>query len=276
MSHRSIASLALVFLLVLSGCFGIFGDSARPTEYQGTATPAEAAFSYPDGFDESGITDGAAAVRSHTRGILAYESFTVTYRATVLTPNETVNFTITKSVDTAERRALSITTISPKKRTTFSTRQAKYYANDTVYVRLDVPDRSTDDPTDTNTSYSSSEEPLDLDTVSGEHFVGPVLKNVSYGESTTAERDGDRVARYEDSGLTDTSGLFGENVSEADVTTFSATIAVGPDGVVRHAEYSATIDRGSGERSLSVTIDVSALDSTRVDRPDWVEQAASS
>lgn len=239
----------------------MFPGDGTPTDAGGPTTPSGAAFEYPSGYNETGVVDSSAATRAHTEGILEYESFRTSYRATVETPNRTVDVNVTQSVETAERRALRQTNIGAR-------RQAEFYANGTVYVRTDLPG--------SNTTYDSREQPLNLRSVSGRRFVAPVIANVTYGEATRVNRGGEQLVRYESRKLTSTSGLFGKNVSMADVSEFSATILVGADGVVRHAEYGATVDRPQGERTLSVAIDVSDINSTTVRRPNWVDQAASS
>lgn len=260
MHHRSVGSVSLVLLLVLSGCAGLF-SGGTPTETGGAGPQNQTGFTYPAGFNETGVTDSQAALRGHTKGVLEYESFTVTYRATVETPNRTVNVNVTQAVNTAERRALWVTTIGPREK-------AQYYANGTVYVRTDVPG--------TNTSYYSRQRPLKLETVSGRRFVGPVIANASYEEATTVEAEGEQLVQYESSNLTSTTGLFGENVSMADVSGFSAKLRVGSDGVVRRAEYHATVDSPTGTRKLTVVVGVSDINATRVRRPNWVDKAESS
>lgn len=252
--------MSLVLLLVLSGCAGLFSGGTS-TETGGANPQNGAGFTYPAGFDENGVTDSQSAIRGHTQGILDYESFTFTYRATVETPNRTVKVKVTQTVDTTERRALWVTSVGPRERT-------QYYANGTVYVRTEVPG--------SNTSYFSRQRPLQLERVSGKRFVAPIISNASYGEATTVEADGEQLVQYESSALTTTRGLFGENVSRTDVSEFSATLRVGSDGVVRGAEYEATVDRPTGERSLTVVTEVSNVNSTTVERPGWVDKAESS
>lgn len=265
MKHRSIASLTVALLLVLSGCAGLIPGGATPSgpddDGGGTASPNGQGFTYPSGYSATGITDSQAAVRSHTKNLLSYGSFTAKYRATIETPNQTVRVNVTQAVDTTERRALWTTTIGPRQR-------VEYYANGTVYIRVDRPGY--------NTSYSSHRKELNLERVTARQFVRPVISNVTYGQATTVQRNGERLARYESTKLTSTTGLFGNNITMADVSDFSATLLVSSKGVVRHAEYEATIQRQSGERTLSVVIDVSALNTTTVVRPNWVDQAASS
>lgn len=263
MKHRSIASLTVALLLVLSGCAGLFSDGATPSgpdDGNGTASPAGQGFTYPAGYSATGITDSQAAVRSHTKNLLSYGSFTAKYRATIETPNQTVRVNVTQAVDTTERRALWTTTIGPRQR-------VEYYANGTVYIRVD---------TGRNTSYSSRLKELNLERVTARQFIRPVIANVTYGGATMVKRDGERMARYKSTKLTATTGLFGNNITMADVSDFSATLLVSSNGVVRHAEYGATIQRQSGPRTLSVVIDVSALNTTTVVRPNWVDEAASS
>lgn len=271
MDRRHVAVLSLALLLVVSGCSGLLSGDATPAdggEATSTATPAPATptpvpFTYPDGYSETGVTDSEAAAGAHTDGILSHDSFTVSYRAAVQTPNRSVQVDFTQQVNTVERRAHLVSAV------TGGTNIAQYYANDTVYVRSESPSTN-------QTSYTSRQQTLNLEEFTGTQFVAPAVANASYGEAAVVERDGETLVRYEARELTNATGLLGSDTSTENVTSFSATLLVDEDGVVRRVEYRATVDRPGGERTLEVVVEVSELDSTTVQRPDWVNRAASS
>lgn len=259
MHRRHVATLVLALLLVVSGCSGLFGGGATPTPSPQPATPTDAPFTYPSGYSESGVTDAAAAKSAHTDGILSYDSFTFGLTADIGTPNRTVQVDVSWRIDKANDRALL-------RRSSGDAGEVQYYENDTVYVRTDLPDSD-------KTFYNSTRRSLQFEDVTGSHFVGPLLKNVTYGSATTVERNGEQLARYESEGLTGRTSFLRD---PANVTSFSAELLVDTDGVIRRVQYQATIDRPGGERTLDVSIEVTGLGATTVDRPDWFDRAASS
>lgn len=264
MDRRPLVALSMGFLLVLAGCSGWPGGSTDTPGGQGgdagTDTPGPGA-AYPAGYGADGIADAAAATRAHVDAIGSYDSFTITYRATVTFPNRTTEVDYVQRVDARERRAHLVSDVSG------GTSVAHYYANGTVYVRSESPRTN-------GTSYSSRDRELDVAAVSGEEFVRPVVTNVSYGAPERVERDGETMLRYEATGLDTAAGVVGEDVSVENVTSFSAVLLVDGDGLVRRIEYEAAVVRNGRERSVTVTIDVTDLDATTVRRPDWVDRAS--
>lgn len=259
MRFRRTAALTVVLVVALSGCAGLLpGGFPSNGSEGGSGGPSESGFTYPPGYNETGVTDGARAVRAHNQSILSYESFTIAYRATVESSNESTRINITRKVNTSARRVLLYSTVGPRKTTEFHT-------NRTVYIRKSS--------SESGPSYFSREALLDLWRYAGTDFVRPVITNVNYNEATRVTRNGIPVARFEDRRLSNASGLFGLQFSRANVSNFSATLVVGSDGVVRHATYEATLDKSSKSKHLTVVIDVSAINSTTVSRPEWVEKA---
>lgn len=265
MNRHPLVALSVGFLLVLSGCSGlpVGGSTDTPGGQDGGAgagTPTSATVTYPAGYGESGITDPGAATRAHVDAIEAYDSFTITYRATVAFPNRTTEVDYAQRVNARERRAHLVSDISD------GTSVAHYYANDSVYVRTESPQTN-------ETSYSSQERAFDVAALSGREFVGPVVRNVSYGAPERVQRGGETVLRYESTGLEAAEGIVGQRVTVENVTDFSAVLLVDGDGLVRHVEYEATVVRNGQERAVTVAIDVTDLGATTVRRPDWVDRA---
>lgn len=265
MDRRPLVVLSFGFLLVLAGCSGLPGGGSTDTpggDSDGGAATGTAGAVYPEGYGEGGIADPQAATRAHVDAITSYDSFTITYNATVRLPNRTTEVAFAEEVDARERRAYLVSNISD------GTSVSHYYANGTVYVRSESPRTN-------GTTYSSRERELNVEAVSGRRFVRPVVSNVTYGPAERVERGGETMLRYEATGLDAAGGLLGEGVSAENVTSFSATLLVDRDGLVRHVEYEATVVRHGEERSTTVTIDVTGLDATTVERPGWVDGAAS-
>jgi len=271
MNRRSVGALLLCFLLLTAGCSSLLGDNNRrgggsdggatatPTAVPGTETPHLQY--YPTGYSKSGEIDSEDATGTHTRNLIRHDSYTITYRATVQTSNRTVVANFLERVDTVERRAYIVSNVSGGGEFTY------YYANDSVFIRSDSPRAN-------GTRYTSSEHRLDLEEVAGKQFVRTAFSNVTYDRATVFEQDGETLIRYEANELTTAAHLIGSNVTLSNVQSFSATLVVDTDGVVRHVEYDATIERDGQERSVDVVIDVTKLDSTTVRRPDWTDEAS--
>lgn len=271
MNRRSVGALLLCVLLLTAGCSSLLGDNARrgggsdggatatPTAVSGTEAPSLQYF--PNGYSKNGEIDSEEATDTHTRNLIRHDSYTITYRATVQTPNRTVVANFVERVDTVERRAYIVSNVSGGGEFTY------YYANDSVFIRSDSPRTN-------GTRYTSSQHKLDLEEVAGKQFVRTALSNITYDSATVFERDGETFIRYEAKELTTAKHLLGSNVTLSNVTSFSATLVVDTDGVVRHAEYDAIIEREGQERSVDVVIDVTELDSTTFGRPDWTDKAS--
>lgn len=266
MSRRAVAATALALLVLTAGCSFLGGGSTTPganATATPTATATPAAFTYPEGYAASGVTDGEAAADTHREAVLSLDSFTVTYDATISTPNETIDVDYDQTSDLADERALLRFNLSSGER--FYGGSSQYYTADTVYVR------ST--PSPNRTTYSNASRSFNASMLTASEFVDPLLTDVRYGEATVVRRDGESMARYEATGLERADRVFGKDVTAENVSAFSATLFVDADGVVRRVEYSATVTRGESTREIEATVVVTALDDTSVDRPAWVDRA---
>ncbi len=292
MDRRIPAAVALALLAVLAGCAGGGGTAtpgpdatATPTATDGptvtggstptatagttpagnttptaTPTPTPDSYQYPDGYAASGVTGPQAATAAHAEAMAALSSYTVNYDQTVATDNATVIVDYDQPTDLAAERAIRrFNVTSPDQ---FYRATSQYFTSDTVYIQSRTePDRAT---------YRNVSQPFNTSALTASGFVGPVLTDVSYGEATVVERDGMAMARYRATGLEAATALFGEGVSAENVTSFSATLFVSEDGIVRRVEYAATVD---STQEIEATVAVSAVGETGVQRPGWVSQA---
>lgn len=264
MDRRLLAVAGVALLATTAGCSLLGGGTATPTPTeQPTATPTDAPFEYPEGFAASGVTDGATAAETHRAAITDLDSFTVTYDATLATGNETITVDYDQPSDLADQRALLQFRVSSEQRFYGSTTQ--FYTADTVYVRSKMPRNET--------TYSNESQAFNESALAASQFVGPLLTDVRYGEATVLTRNGEPMARYEATELVSARAVFGEGITTENVSSFSATLWVDADGVVRRVEYSATVDQGDSSRSVDATIQVSGIGDTAVERPDWVDRA---
>lgn len=266
MTRRTLAVAAVAVLVLTAGCSFLGGDGGTPVgnaTATPTATATPAAFEYPDGYAASGVTDGQAAAVTHRESVLSLSSFTVAYDATITTPNETIRVDYDQPSDLADQRALLRFNLSSDRQ--FYGGSSQFYTADTVYVR------ST--PRPNQTSYANVSREFNATSLAASQFVGPLLKDATYGEATVVRRDGESMARYRATGLDRADRIFGQEVVAENVSGFSATLFVDSSGVVRRVAYNATVEQAGTSRDIEATVVVTAIDETTVDRPGWVDRA---
>jgi hypothetical protein len=275
MDRRILATALACLLVATAGCSFLGGDATPTAEpangddstSTATATPTPTAtpvsFDFPDGYDTSGVTDGQAAADTHRSAVRSLDSYTVDYEATVNTSSEVVVVDYVQLTNVAEQRALVQSNVSSAEQVYGGTTQ--FYTADAVYVRSQYPDNTTE--------YDNATQQFNASALTGSEFVTPLLTDVSYGEASLVDRDGETWARYEATSLDAASRVLGQGVSTENVTSFSATVFVDADGVVRRIEYEATVQRDGATREVAATVTVSDLDGTSVPRPDWVDRA---
>lgn len=253
----------IVLVASLSGCSTLTGDTT-PTGNQAApedGSPAETPDVYPAGYAASGVTDADAAVQAHQDAVLSKRGFSVAYDAVVETEQGTTNVEYDQQVEPPSRAVLTSTNLSQGG--TVGT-IVRYYANDTVYQKSESP--ASDGP-----QYANQSTTYELESFSGTDLIRPLVADVSYESSEATTYEGDRVVRYTDASLTNSTELLGRDVDPANVTDFGATLVVDGEGVVRHVEYQATVESGS-ERTIDVTVEV-VTGGVTVDRPDWIAKA---
>lgn len=262
--RRQAAILAVLALVLLSGCSLLGGDSTPTTEPTATATATETPVPYPAGYSADGVTNATAARTGHVEGLLATGNFTLGYNATIRAENGTSRVTLLQAVSPAEPRALSDTVVaSTGDRGSQVVRRTRYYANGTQYVRLQRGK---------NTSYGTIDGTLPATSFVGSQYVDAVLTNVSYDTATRVERGGETYFRFTASGIDDPGALLSDRVSPEEVSGGNVTLVVDRDGVVKSVRYDATISREGRTTRYSVTFAVAGVGNTTVQRPDWAQE----
>ena len=277
MRRQTVATLAVAAMLLFAGCSFLGGSNATPdagpattdTPVDGdgsstaTDSPAGQSFSYPAGYDESGVVNATDAAASHRQALVATDGFAVDYDADVTTPNTTTQVRYDQRVETSSEEVIRQTNVTSGD---LQGLVVRYYADDTVYVKSRQPGAN-------GTTYANQSRQYALTSFTGIEFVVPAMEDVSYASSERTTRDGTQVVVYSDASLDRAQGLFGEGVAAENVSDFSATLVVGGDGIVRELTYSATVTSGGVDRQVDVTVTVSGVGETTVDQPDWLAQA---
>ena len=237
MVRRSTVAVALVVVLAsLSGCSAVL-DGNGVGNGAGEGDPST--FDYAEGYGPDGVTDGQAAVRSHQSGVVDRGSYTGSYTYTYDIGEGTTDFEVENRVDfEAEQGLQRADATYPNQEAVVTT----YHDSDTRYQRSEF---------DNQTRVNTANDSFDATNLTATDPVRPLLVNVSAYESSTDERNGDAVVVYETNGTDGVKAFLNVNES-ANITAFSATVAVDGDGVVRSASYEVSYEVDGDERELSV------------------------
>lgn len=267
--RRRAAVFLLVVLVALAGCSLPSGDLTGDTETRGddgsddpTPSPTPA-FAYPAGYSDAGVENVSRALENHRSTLTGASGFQVVYSAAVEGSDRSSVVTYDVRAEPPSERALLRFNVTSRNVEGY---YAQYYANDTMHV-------ATRQPGDQNTTYSRTGQSYGADQFAGANWLfRPVLQNVSFESSRIVRRDGERVVEYSGGRLRDSGQLPTGRLQSGNVTDFSATMVVGPDGYVRSLEYRATVVDGGTERRLSVSIQVTNVGETTVQRPGWIDR----
>lgn len=249
MVSRSTVAVSLVIVVALfAGCSGLVGDG-------GADSPDE--FDYADGFSADGVTDTEAAANSYRQALANTSSYTIDYQQNISGPDSTLAYDVGYRVDVEGERAYHRVDVPAQ-----NYEAEAYYGSDQVVTR----------------EVESGEETIrtqpggfDLDNLTGGNAISPLLSNTTAYETSVEERGGTSVVVYEMSGTENAGEIF--QIGEQNVTSFSASLAVDSDGLVRTANYDLTYVEGGEEQTVTLTFELVDVDSTTVERPDWVDQA---
>ncbi|WP_254837629.1 DUF7537 family lipoprotein [Natronomonas marina] len=261
MVKRSTLAVSLVVVLtLLSGCSAVLdgGGNGNATDGDGPSDPA--GFEYADGYGPDGVTDGSVAVESHQSSLIDGGSFTGTYTYEVEANNETTAVNVESRVDfESEENYQRVDVDTPQ-----STSVVEVYRNsDTRYRRSEFNNQS---------SVQSQDRTFVAENVTALDPVRPLLLNISAYDSSVVERNGTTVVVYEKTSSEGVDSFYGVQDS-ANISSFSGTMAVDSDGVVRSADYEMTYTVDGQQRTLSVEYSLSAVGDTSVERPAWVDEA---
>lgn len=264
MVRRSTLAVSLVVVLVLlSGCSAVLdggNGNGNGTVADATPTPGPASFDYADGYGPDGVTDGEAAIESHESALVDHGSYAGGYTYRIEQSTGTTDVEVENSVDFDGEAGYQRVDVEDPRYTAVI---EVYRDSDTRYERSEV---------ENETSLNRTEQAFEAEDLTAIDPIRPLLLNISEYEASMGERDGDTVVVYEKSSADGVDSFYGINES-ANITSFSATLAVDSDGIVRSADYELAYTNRDQERVLTVEYSLSGFGETSVDRPDWTDEA---
>lgn len=282
---RRLGALALTTLLLLSGCSFLGGaptgpgagtptpaTTATPTNGGGgtatptdgtTATPTATAAPLPDGYGPSGADNLSVALRGHRTALVDDGSFTISYRATLLTGDGQSAISAVRTTNVTRERGYEAMNISN------GPVRERFVDNGTEYVRTD--------PIGGDAYYNrSSDVVYDPRTYTATELLRPALENVTYKNAERIERANRTFFRYRVSRVQNLQSLLGSSVNPANVTSFDAAMIVAADGSIQRVGYQATVDRGGEEFTVQVRIDLVRQGGVNLGEPAWLDEAKQS
>ncbi len=251
---RCLLAVGVVVLVFSAGCGG-FSGTGTPTPTT-TATAVDEGVTFPTGFDEEGVTDGAAALNGHTNVLLSQGNFTFVFVSESEAGGTTTNTTLVNRIDTKQRTAFR-TINRPDVVAT------QYVAGGTAYTRIEPRDNRA-------VQYRSTDERVNPEGSTARALVGGLMGGVAWENPEQVTLDGEQAVRYEADELTNASAVL--DVEADAVESFEATLIVSTSGVIREVSYTATYTDDGSEVTDRVTVRFEAVGTTDVEEPAWVDR----
>lgn len=258
-----------------------------------TTTPTQAdteRIDYPPGYSASGITNPEKAIKQHVSALRTHDSYTYTLK--LPTNNLNARIDLTTKVNTTNKRLYKVVNGSLSGKRLFHTE--RYQVKNTSYKLSSRP--TTDRP-----SFKLTIEPFSTpftNSIPRDLPLWGLLRNISFGDAKQVTRGGETFLRYESTKLRNANAFLSSTVEGEVVTVneFNATLLVDEEGIVRSFNYAVTytvsvptqLNQSSGtgqmngstngasstrQVSWTVMIRISNIDSTTVEKPQWLNEA---
>jgi len=274
---RRRGALALTTLLLLSGCSFLGASPLGSSGGTGTHTPATTtthtptptatatatSAQLPEGYAPSGVDNLSVALGAHQSALVDSGSFTISYRATLLTGEGRSSIASVRSANVTQARGYEATNV-----TNGATRET-FLTDGTAYVRTNPAGGAVYYNRTSNVTY-------DPRRYTAAEFVRPALENVTYKNAERIERRNRTFFRYRVSEVRSLQSLLGEGVNPENVTSFDAALVVAADGSVQRVGYQATVERGAEELVVQVRIDLLQQGGVVLGEPAWLGEARQS
>lgn len=243
----------VVLLIVVVGLAGCSGQ-----------TTSDSAVSYPNGYNESGITDPELAADQHTTALSEHDNYTETMNLT--SPKFEGYVATTIRMDSAERRSAAEMEIN-KSGEPF--RDTKMYHNGTKRHTNTQIDVYNDTYTMGNESLSAFRESL-----MNASEIDRWLTNISFEEAGTVTHNGDTLYRYNATDVDDPEAFFySSEFSMIDaVESVDSTLLVDEEGIIRSFNVTVTYSSDGETQAGMMSYRITDIDSTTVEEPDWLTE----
>lgn len=265
MGTRRLAVLCLVIMVGLAGCSGIlpFGESATQprADTQNETDPSD--IPYPDGYNESGITDPEKAVDQHEKILFDHDNFTVDIDYSDEGAGATVAANTVESVNMTDKRLHR--THSATGGNVFGVNEEIYINNTTTYEMNETSFNET--------QYNVSQQQFPYPEA-GYDVLPTLFTNASFDDPTLITYENASTIRYN---VTDVESaepfIIPNSTKDPTVDTFNGTLLVDTDGFIRSFTYTMTYTTDEGKQTARSGYRFTALNETTVEKPDWVETA---
>lgn len=270
---RHVAVLSVCFLLVFAGCNAIPGAGGpaaeTTTESPSTTTADEATLNetaLPPGLSASGVTDTKAFAAAHEEA-LSGQSYTYDREVRVVADNDTEIGRWSQHTQVgADRLRFNHT------QTGTGVSVAGVAIDDTqIYTNGSVTFWNTN--ADADQYRRDPGRGFAANTFSSEQLLADVL-NASESSVEAVEREGENWYRVRADGEDQTFTYNAPNGTvEVNATNVTATALVAPSGLVRNVTYEFDFERGNVSGHRTMTVRYSAVGTTEVAVPAWVDEA---
>lgn len=248
-SRSTIAVALVVAMAMLGGCSGILGDGSANS-------PDE--FDYADGFNADGINDSEQAAETYRQALSNKSNYTATIQQNFSGGDINLAYERINRVDIDDEHAYQRTEFLDE-----SLQQEVYHGSERRVTRQSNA---------TQEEVVAEDTDFRLDDLTGRGVLSQLLSESAEFKTSVEERDGASVVRYEASGNESATEMY--NFNEETPTSFSASLAVDSEGVVRSASYDLTYENANGqEQTVTLNFEVTDINDTSVERPDWAEDA---
>ncbi|PSP75311.1 hypothetical protein BRC81_16075 [Halobacteriales archaeon QS_1_68_20] len=263
MNRRTVAAVALALAVVLAGCGGSGqqdpGTESTPGDTPtATATPTPQPFqSMPPGVSEQGVTDREALLDAHASA-LDGTSVTVDVDFRLTVDGDGQNVALRGKVTPDDDRGwMQVETDDGV---------GTYYTESgTTYRTVTIDGETSHGTTDQVSAIPDSPR------FGADSRARDALWNANWTFDGIVQRDGEHLLRYEATNVTLPSEVDVDRESAG--ATTSGTLLVDENGVIRHVEVSATVETDQRTVEYGVTVSFSAVGSTTIEAPDWLDQA---
>ncbi|UPM41782.1 DUF7537 family lipoprotein [Halocatena salina] len=248
---RQLTIVCLLIMVGLTGCLGL--------------SPFGSDISYPEGYNETGITDPELAAEQHNEALSEHDSYTkITnltspsgdgYAAATIRTNNTNNHTGA--------------TVKSRRSGKDTLKTEMYHNGDIGYTKSE-----TDGYGNTYTTYEAPLSSTRKSLVNPSEF-DKWFANISFEATGTVTRNGETLLRYNSTDIVDPKTFFhtvGFSTMDS-IESVNSTLLIDEEGIIRQFTIMTTYRSDGKTQTGTISYRITNVDSTSVEKPDWVETA---
>lgn len=257
MRRQVVIAIALAAMIALAGCSGILGDGNQTTTPEETTTEAPETVNYPDGFNETGVTNTTEATKNHLNGFEDAGSWHVVYDAEFNQEGQdAVTVRETRTVEVTENETQELTTVDAPNA------QQEMFANATHTYRMMTQENQS--------FYSFQKQGMNTARSTYSDMFVSFLGSIDYEQQSTSEQDGQTFITYEGVELTEDNQLEQGNQT---VENLQSTLVVDEEGLIHEFTFEGDVVQDDGTNQVSFSVTFSDVGSATVDEPAWLDEA---